>query len=94
MKQLDLEKVLIGARINMVRRLYDQEVEDLGLETSAFDVPLIVELDNGYELFASSDVEMNDCGAMYLFPPDGQGIPLLPPDIPLMLPRRHIPIPI
>lgn len=55
------EKTLVGHAIKGVRYLTREEAAALGW----FSRPLVIELDNGTLLFAASDDEGNDGGALF-----------------------------
>ena len=49
---------IVGRTITGIRRLNDEECEQIwGMPASMYDMPLVIELDDGSELIPSSDPE-------------------------------------
>jgi len=71
---------IVGRTITGIRRLNDEECEQIwGMPASMYDMPLVIELDDGSELIPSSDPEGNGVGALFYFNPEGEGETLIPP---------------
>ena len=57
----DVGKVLVGRTIKAVRYMTDDEMSNLGWNSSA----VVLELDNGMLLYPSKDDEGNNAGALF-----------------------------
>ena len=75
-----MSQSIVGKTIVGVRRLTDEEIEQIwGFQASAYDMPLLIQLDDGSELVPSADAEGNGIGVLFHFDAEGKGDILLPP---------------
>ena len=70
----EIMKALVGRKIKSVRAMTRQEMDDEGWVGNT----IVLTLDNGTMLFASSDEEGNSAGTMYGREKDGTRIVLVP----------------
>jgi hypothetical protein len=69
----DIRPILVGRTIKAIRYLCTGEVDDLGWQRSS----IVLELDDGTQLWPSADDEGNDAGALFTTNPDMPTIPVI-----------------
>ena len=69
----DLRPILVGRTIKAIRYLTDDEVDELGWNSAA----IVMELDDGTQLWPSRDDEGNDAGALFTTNEDMPTIPVI-----------------